>query len=536
MNKSIKKILESKKRRGITPFEKGMIWQGIVQEIESCETSPYWMMSLITNNIIKNNMITAMILALVIALGTGGTVMASDNARPGDLLFGIDRAVENMRLALASEEDEDSLKVRFAAERIQEVEDIKNEDRVSSDLLTEIEADVFTNETVVKLEFGDVKRVFTTNAKSRDEIIKEVSARFNMSEAQVGALLALEVENRDSRADDKTIGKKEENTIEAAIFTKQFLENAASEIKTSGNTAAIAELENLIKQFNTQADEIEGLRVDLRRGELSIRTDDNGNDDRQRFEVRTDDGRIRVEVKDGETRVKTDDNSGRSGSDDDSDDSNSNSRGGNSSVNSLLEVEADVFTDITTIKVEVNGVETNFTTTAKTREGVVAQVVQRFPNLTRAQVDAVLSFELEDRASRADDFDTDSTSRSNSSVNSPIEIEADIFTDITTVKVEINDVKTNFTTTAKTREGIVTQVAQRFPNLTRSQIDSLLNLEVENRASRPDDIDSDDNGSGRSGGSDDDNDSTDDSSGRSGSDDDGSGRSGSGRSGGSDDN
>ncbi|KKT79236.1 MAG: hypothetical protein UW76_C0032G0008, partial [Parcubacteria group bacterium GW2011_GWF2_44_8b] len=33
-------------------------------------------------------------LALIIAFGVGGTVVASDSARPGDLLFPVDRAVE----------------------------------------------------------------------------------------------------------------------------------------------------------------------------------------------------------------------------------------------------------------------------------------------------------------------------------------------------------------------------------------------------------------------------------------------------------
>ena len=81
-----------------------------------------------------------------------------------------------------------------------------------------------------------------------------------------------------------------------------------------------------------------------------------------------------------------------------------------------------------------------------------------------------------------------------------LEIEADVFIDITTVKVEINDVKTEFTTSVRTREAIITQILDRFSNLTRAQVDSALDLEVENRVSRLDDLNS------SSGGSDDDTD------------------------------
>src|SRR3989344_3111400 len=81
--------------------------------------------------------------------------------------------------------------------------------------------------------------------------------------------------------------------------------------------------------------------------------------------------------------------------DDDRDDDNSNDE---------LEVEADVFTDITIVKVELsNGRKTVFTTTADTRAEVVDVVADRF-DLTEAEVEDALDFEIEDRASRDSDF------------------------------------------------------------------------------------------------------------------------------------
>ena len=46
----------------------------------------------------------ALFIAVLVAVGIGGTAIVSDNARPGDALFGIDQAVENVRISLAGKE------------------------------------------------------------------------------------------------------------------------------------------------------------------------------------------------------------------------------------------------------------------------------------------------------------------------------------------------------------------------------------------------------------------------------------------------
>lgn len=66
--------------------------------------------------------IIGILIALLVLGGT--TVVASDAAAPGDLLFPIDRAVEETRLALARGESETELRVRFAEERVEEVGEI----------------------------------------------------------------------------------------------------------------------------------------------------------------------------------------------------------------------------------------------------------------------------------------------------------------------------------------------------------------------------------------------------------------------------
>lgn len=71
--------------------------------------------------------LAAVVLAFVSV--TGGVAFASDAAAPGDMLYGLDRAIERIRLHMAADvEDAIALRLGFAEERLQEVED-----RISAD-------------------------------------------------------------------------------------------------------------------------------------------------------------------------------------------------------------------------------------------------------------------------------------------------------------------------------------------------------------------------------------------------------------------
>lgn len=69
----------------------------------------------------KKYMIGALI-ALMVILGGGGAVVASNNAVPGDALYGLDLAVEKAKINFAGEsEKKNELRVKFAEERVAEV-------------------------------------------------------------------------------------------------------------------------------------------------------------------------------------------------------------------------------------------------------------------------------------------------------------------------------------------------------------------------------------------------------------------------------
>lgn len=160
-----------------------------------------------------------------------------------------------------------------------------------------------------------------------------------------------------------------------------------------------------------------------------------------------------------------------------------------------LEVEADVFTDTTIVEVELNDRKTVFSTSADTRDEVIDAVVARM-NLTRAEVDAVLDFEIEDRASRAKDRKNLNGQFASSTrpvkdcvaTSSVFRIEADVFTNTTVVKVERNGTKTVFETSATTTDAIVDAVTARLTDITSSQVRAIIDVDIEDRASRASDF------------------------------------------------
>jgi len=73
-----------------------------------------------------------MALVLVFLLGVTGTVAAAGSAKPGDLLFPIDRATEEVQLALASGTQKEALQNQFIAERFTELQEIVDEETVAT--------------------------------------------------------------------------------------------------------------------------------------------------------------------------------------------------------------------------------------------------------------------------------------------------------------------------------------------------------------------------------------------------------------------
>ncbi len=102
------------------------------------------------------------VFGLLFVIGSvAGTVTASQSARPGDVLYPLDRAVESLQLLVVSEERAARLEAAFVDERIAEVESMV-EDRKSS-------SEVLVSDEVLAMAIDELTAVLATVERTYDE-------------------------------------------------------------------------------------------------------------------------------------------------------------------------------------------------------------------------------------------------------------------------------------------------------------------------------------------------------------------------------
>src|SRR3989344_3935072 len=206
---NLEENLRKIKIRDIGEEDKESLWHRIMVG-RAEEESRRGLLSISVFNFSMNKLMIGA-LALVLILGGGGVVAASNGSGPGDFLFPVDLAIEKIQIKFAGEDQKTELKFKFAEERVEEIKRVSEEKSSPAVLVTdlsalnvtEIEADVFTNETIVKIEAGDKKYGYFSAIKTKAELATEISAKYSIEKSKVETLLDFEVENRASRANDK---------------------------------------------------------------------------------------------------------------------------------------------------------------------------------------------------------------------------------------------------------------------------------------------------------------------------------------------
>lgn len=327
MNKNLEENLKKIKFKGMNEEDKNQIWAGFTfakNELEKNKNT-----SLIFN--LKQYMLfkkqfIAVALSLVVILGGAGVVAASNSSAPGDVLFGLDKALEKIELSLANEAKKGELKVRFAEERLKEAEKVIKESGQSINVqnvdlsnasITKVEVDVFTNETTIKIEANDKHYGFITKEKDKQNIINEIKSKYNLTDEQVNKFLSFETEDRASRPDDK-------NFLNSFNSVKFKSEKQTKEIEASLDSVA-----DVLAGSNLSDEKKAQIGATL----AGIMTLIKANPDLE-FEVKTKDG-FKVEVENGKVEIKVNNKSSN-----DSDDSNDDS---DDSSNDIKESEDEVF-------------------------------------------------------------------------------------------------------------------------------------------------------------------------------------------------
>ncbi len=398
-DKKITTKLESIKPQ-LSAEERLRVWNGIAQHLPT----PQPILSPFSFTILIQKTMAPLIVVLMLALGGGGVALASDNAKPGDALYSLDRAMENIHLRLVTDEaSRDELTQKLTSERMQELRDIIDEeitlapsnDAVAIDTASStatssalyIDASTYTDTTVVKMEFGGQQFYFETTATDLPGVIAAIAERFPMlTVEQISDAVSLETKDRASRPQDKgvvTLSSAGEERINGAIEALlSFLDETDRGEDKDVLKTILAEVEGITKSAEVKRVK-DGVVIGDKDGRLYIRVDDDGD---SHVEVRDEDKKVRIEDRDD--RVEVEHSSTATSSDQTGFD---------------FSVEAEIFTDTTIVTLEFSGDKVYVETDATSTDGIVAAVLADFPALTKEQVLAELSIHVKSRASRPED-------------------------------------------------------------------------------------------------------------------------------------
>jgi len=187
--------LDKIKFKSLSRTEKDNVWQNINSNLN--KTSFFILL------LTRKSMINIIVAVLVILSGSIATVRAADNAKPGDVLYGIDRAVENIQITFASQEKKDKLKIKFAQERVEEIQTIIEESIKNSQTLKEVEVKIYNDKSIVKAESENDKHFkFFLDSTDQVEITKLIADRFKTTLEDIESIIKFEVKN-EKLDDDK---------------------------------------------------------------------------------------------------------------------------------------------------------------------------------------------------------------------------------------------------------------------------------------------------------------------------------------------
>ncbi len=119
---NLEKQLANIRVKRLTAAEKDRQRDYFLANLPSQQTEAKWLL------LLNTRVMAQIILTILIVLGGSiATVKAADNAKPGDLLFPLDRAWEEVRIALAPDSKKTELELEFAQERVREVASLVSE-------------------------------------------------------------------------------------------------------------------------------------------------------------------------------------------------------------------------------------------------------------------------------------------------------------------------------------------------------------------------------------------------------------------------
>ncbi len=196
-----KKLKETVKTNPLTKTKKNVLRAKIESKIKKKKQSINKFT--IFNNYSQSRLALASLLVLILIGSSIVTVVAADSAKPGDILFPIDIAVEKIQLVFSSNKKKDELRIKFAKERVSEVKII----------LSFGMSDSSSNNSNQSTTSTDQNTTSTDSQNTTSTSPQGSGGNSNFQQAETAFVIALEqLEEAKSKLEEK------ENTIAVAVI------------------------------------------------------------------------------------------------------------------------------------------------------------------------------------------------------------------------------------------------------------------------------------------------------------------------------
>jgi len=225
--------------------------------------------------------IEVLVVLVIVGVLGGGTTVAANNARPGDALFGLDLAIENLQERLTSDPVKKfELKVRQARERAVELESLGEELKTEASERAQERVQValgLTNQALRQAEERVSDLAQTIPAADQSQAATTLK--------RVSDLLQQLQENREETSSKLTRLKEEIKDDEVKQRIETVTDGVGQEVRVEQKTDDDGNVERRVKVYQTDpvtGEEVKILDIEEKDGVTRVRTnddDDNGDDE-----------------------------------------------------------------------------------------------------------------------------------------------------------------------------------------------------------------------------------------------------------------
>lgn len=214
-------------------------------------------------------------IAAVIALVMGSsfsTVALADHSLPGDFLYPLNRAVENVRIQLAAADHKDELRIEFASKRLEEVKALLERANIAYNVLAEESSSTAssTNSTDNTNDTG------TQTADNTDSTTQTAGNTDNASSTEVAGTSDNTASSTDTAQPQYYTSKTLDTAVlqanNAFVIALDYLNQTRDQMIADGNDVGLAAVEAFIAELTALADNHVN---DIERSKVAIETNKN---------------------------------------------------------------------------------------------------------------------------------------------------------------------------------------------------------------------------------------------------------------------